>query len=53
MILSSYLSLPFTQNSGIIIQALIEIAGDRLKDVYKKDVKFAIILHAFISAFLY
>ena len=36
ILLSTYLQLPFTQNSGIVIQALLEIGGDRLLEVYKK-----------------
>ena len=34
--LSSYLAMDFTQNTIIIIQALIEIAGENLHVVYKK-----------------
>ena len=34
--LSNYLSMDFTQNTIIIIQAIIEIAGDQLHAVYKK-----------------
>ena len=34
--LSSYLAMDFTQNTIIIIQAIIEIAGDQLHAVYKK-----------------
>ena len=34
--LSTFLQLPFTQNSCIVILALLEIGSDRLLEVYKK-----------------